>query len=296
MRDGRWTILFDVDRCNGCSNCILATLDEHADHDHLPHSAAMPRHGAKWFDLQTIERGAFPTVDVAYVPKTCMHCDDAPCVAAGSGAVKRRDDGLIVIDPGKAKGREDLVNACPFGAIHWNDQKDLPQHWTLDAHLLDAGWKEPRAAQACPTGALTVRKMSVAEVNALPDQSFLQPAAYRKVGARLHIRGLQRIEAVLVGGSVAQSVDEREEPVVGVEVTLVSAEGHRAQAVTDPLGGFRFDGLPHLQGPIRLSIRQQGNDQHWDIPADPQRPGHYSVGVLTLAASVHHDEARHAAV
>jgi len=189
---------------------------------------------------------------------------------------------VIIIDPVSAKGRKDLVSACPFGAIHWNDQDDLPQHWTLDAHLLDSGWKEPRAAQACPTGALSVRKMNAHEVSALPVQGFQQSPAHRSVGARLHIRGLHRIESLLIGGSLAQLIDGREEPLVGVRVALASTEGHRAEVVTDPFGEFRFDGLPLLHGPIKLSVRQRDVEHHWDVQSDPREPGRYRVGVLML--------------
>ena len=61
-------------------------------------------------------------IDIAYVPTMCNHCDDAPCVAKGGGAVKKRDDGIVLIDPEKAKGRKDLVDACPYGHIWWNEE------------------------------------------------------------------------------------------------------------------------------------------------------------------------------
>ena len=47
----------------------------------------------------------------------CNHCDDAPCVRAGGGAIRKRDDGIVVIDPVAARGRRDLIDSCPYGAI-----------------------------------------------------------------------------------------------------------------------------------------------------------------------------------
>jgi hypothetical protein len=32
----------------------------------------------------------------------------------------------------------------PYGHIWWNEEKQVPQKWTMNAHLLDAGWKVPR--------------------------------------------------------------------------------------------------------------------------------------------------------
>ena len=82
-------------------------------------------------------RGATPMVDAAYVPRLCNHCDDAPCIrAAGDDSIRKRDDGIVIIDPVKAKGRRDLVESCPYGAIIWNEREQLPQSWFFDAHLL----------------------------------------------------------------------------------------------------------------------------------------------------------------
>ncbi len=84
----------------------------------------------------------------------CNQCDNAPCVAKGGGAVKKRDDGIVLIDPDKAKGRKDLVDACPYGHIWWNEEHQVPQAWNFDAHLIDQGWQQTRGHQSCPTGAM----------------------------------------------------------------------------------------------------------------------------------------------
>ena len=98
-------------------------------------------------------------IDIAYVPTMCNHCDNAPCLAKGGGAVTKRDDGIVIIDPVKAKGRKDLVESCPYGHIWWNEELQLPQTWPFDAHLLDQGWKQTRGQQACPTGAMKAIKV-----------------------------------------------------------------------------------------------------------------------------------------
>ena len=55
-------------------------------------------------------RGSGSMVDVSYVPKMCNHCDDAPCIrAAGDDSIRKRSDGIVIIDPVKARGRKDLV-------------------------------------------------------------------------------------------------------------------------------------------------------------------------------------------
>ncbi|HEJ84270.1 MAG TPA: hypothetical protein ENO25_06845 [Desulfobacteraceae bacterium] len=40
----------------------------------------------------------------------------------------------------------------------WNEEEYVPQKCTFCAPLLDEGWKQPRCAQSCPTGALKAVK------------------------------------------------------------------------------------------------------------------------------------------
>ena len=73
---------------------------------------------------------------------------------AQNKAVYRRQDGIVMIDPVKAKGQKQIVTACPYRVIEWNEEKQIPQKCTFCAHLLDKGEKEPRCVESCPTGAL----------------------------------------------------------------------------------------------------------------------------------------------
>ena len=150
----KWNLIVDVAECTNCNLCTLAAMDEYVGNEFPGYSAPMPKHGHKWINILQKERGQVPAVDIAYVPTMCNHCDDAPCIAKGGGAVKKRDDGIVLIDPDKAKGRKDLVEACPYGHIWWNEELQLPQAWTFDAHLIDGGWRQTRGQQSCPTGAM----------------------------------------------------------------------------------------------------------------------------------------------
>ena len=148
--------LIDVAKCNGCHNCQISCKDEHCGTEWMPYAADQPMTGHFWCKVEEKVRGSVPVVRVSYTPLVCGHCDDAPCAAAAKdGAVYRHDDGLVVIDPAKAKGQRAIMDACPMGAIYWNEELNLPQKCTGCAHLLDDGWAEPRCVDACPTGALS---------------------------------------------------------------------------------------------------------------------------------------------
>jgi Fe-S-cluster-containing dehydrogenase component len=109
----KWNMIIDVAECTNCQLCALAAMDEYIGNDWPGYAAPMPKHGHKWINILQKERGQVPMIDIAYVPTMCNHCDDAPCLAKGGGALKKRDDGIVLIDPEKAKGRKDLVEACP---------------------------------------------------------------------------------------------------------------------------------------------------------------------------------------
>ena len=151
----KYGMVINVDKCTGCYNCFLACKDEYAGNDYLPYSAAQPLSGQNWMQVIEKERGAYPKVKAAYIPIPCMQCDNAPCIKASSDdALYERADGIVIIDPGKAVGRKEVVSACPYRVIYWNEERNIPQKCTFCAHLLDKGWKEPRCVEACPTGAL----------------------------------------------------------------------------------------------------------------------------------------------
>ena len=118
----KWNLIVDVAECTNCNLCTLAAMDEYVGNEFPGYSAPMPKHGHKWIDILQKERGQLPMIDIAYVPTMCNHCDNAPCVAKGGGAVTKRADGIVLIDPVKAKGRKDLVDACPYGHIWWNEE------------------------------------------------------------------------------------------------------------------------------------------------------------------------------
>jgi Fe-S-cluster-containing dehydrogenase component len=239
----RRALIVDIAKCTGCSNCVLATKDEHIGNDFPGYAAAQPAHGHEWIRLERHTRGSGSMVDVSYVPRMCNHCDDAPCIKAGGGAIEKRDDGIVIIDPVKARGKKHLVSACPYGAISWNDEAQLPQIWIFDAHLLDKGWDKPRCAQACPTGALESVHVTDEELHALTAELSLEgirPELNTK--PRVLYRNLERVRSFFIGGNVCRNVDGRAENVAGAHVEVV-VDGDSRTAVTDHFGDFKIDGL-----------------------------------------------------
>ena len=170
------------------------------------------------------ERGSGPVMDVAYLPVMCQHCDDAPCIAAAkNGAVTKRPDGIVHIDPVKAKGQKAIADACPYGAVRWNEELQLPQHWFFDAHLLDRGWAEPRCVTVCATGALKSVKVTDEEMAAIKSReglSELQPESATK--PRVHYKNLDRYTHEFVGGTIIKTVNGVTDCVANARIKLES--------------------------------------------------------------------------
>lgn len=253
----KYAFIIDVAKCENCNNCFLACKDEHCGNDWPGYSLSQPLHGQRWMNISRRERGEFPMVDVAYLPKPCMHCDDPPCLkAAKGGAVTKRPDGIVLIDPVKARGQKKLVSACPYGAIWWNEEAQLPQKCTMCAHLLDDGWKQPRCAQACPTGALTFHRGADEDFNEMIAKANLETLDCGERGAkpRVYYKNLYRFQSCMIAGSIATGGEGATECVGNALVTLSLGGMTIAETNSDDFGDFKFDGLAKGSGSYGLVV------------------------------------------
>lgn len=261
----KWNMIIDVAECTNCQLCALSAMDEYVGNDWPGVAAPMPRHGHAWIDIKQKERGQAPMIDIAYVPTMCNHCDDAPCLAKGGEAVTKRDDGIVIIDPVKAKGRKDLVESCPYGNIWWNEELSLPQTWPFDAHLLDQGWQQTRGQQACPTGAMRAIKVEDDEMARMArDEQLevLKPEAGTK--PRVYYRNLWRYSKSFIGGSVAAEVGGVIDCVGGASVRLIKDGQTVARATTDNYGDFKFDKLEEHSGRYTIEVSSEGRTKMLD--------------------------------
>lgn len=116
----RYGMVIDLTRCSGCQTCVVTCQMHHNT-----------RPGIAWGKVETVEIGtAWPDVDRVIVPHACMHCDDAPCVAAcPTGASVQREDGIVTVDYETCIGCGVCLTACPYGARTINTD----ERWFFDA-------------------------------------------------------------------------------------------------------------------------------------------------------------------
>jgi Fe-S-cluster-containing dehydrogenase component len=95
-----------------------------------------------------------------HFPKSCLHCEDPPCVpVCPTGAsYKRPDNGVVLVDYDKCIGCKYCSWACPYGARELDQKLRVMKKCTLcidritDVTLPPAE-RKPACVLACPTSA-----------------------------------------------------------------------------------------------------------------------------------------------
>ncbi|WP_158539811.1 carboxypeptidase regulatory-like domain-containing protein [Gordonibacter sp. 28C] len=232
----------DVDRCNGCHSCQIACKDEHCGTAWLPYAAGQPDTGQFWCKVQEEVHGSVPKVNITYTP----------IIGAQSDAIKDyapellmdRDDGLIVIDPEKAKGRKDLADK--FEGVYWNEALEIPQGCTGCAHLIDDGWNVPRCVDACPIGGLRFGDES---------EFAEEIGKAEKLDPESNVYYLNLPKRWVAGQVIDDAADE---VVIGAKVSLEPLDGsfEALETATDEFGDFWFRNLKEAD--YRLTVSAAG--------------------------------------
>jgi len=242
----RYGIAVNVERCTGCYNCFISCKDEFAGNDYLPLSAAQPDAGPGWIRVEEVEYGTGPKVKLDYVPIPCQQCADAPCIRPEFGdAVYRRADGIVIIDPVKARGKKEIVDSCPYGAISWNQASNLAQKCTMCAHMIDRGEKTTRCVESCPSLALVFGDLDDPEspISRMFADKAGKVESYKPELGTNPVMKYVSLPKPFIAGEVLLA-DKQGECARGAKVSLLSkADNKILAAETDFLGDFEFRGL-----------------------------------------------------
>jgi len=117
----RYGMVIDLDRCMGCRACMEACkVENNTPTAHL------------WMYVFRFEEGTFPNTHVWFMPRPCMHCDNAPCAkVCPVGARYKREDGPTATDWERCIGCRYCEVACPYGVNYFN-WKEPAQNYYLD--------------------------------------------------------------------------------------------------------------------------------------------------------------------
>ena len=131
----KYSLMFFRKDCMGCHACEVACKMEHG-------LGVGPRL------VRVLENGP------DFFPVYCHHCADAPCRrACPVGAIAKTATGIVLIDPELCIGCGECIEACPFGAMQFDEERGLAVKCDLCAPRVSAGLA-PACAAVCATGCI----------------------------------------------------------------------------------------------------------------------------------------------
>jgi carbon-monoxide dehydrogenase iron sulfur subunit len=140
-------IFVDIDRCTACKACEIACAVEH--------SSSKSLFGAV-FEQPSPQKRVHVEPALAYAyPVRCLHCADAPCVAACPNGAMTRDaeTGVVTVNEARCQGCFMCAMVCSFGAISAHPTLRIAVKCDLCTERQATG-DEPACVVACPTHAL----------------------------------------------------------------------------------------------------------------------------------------------
>lgn len=143
----KYVLVLDESKCVACGACAVACMDQN---DIQPQNGDAPFR--RCFAEETVSEGrpAFTFLSIA-----CMHCGNAPCIAACPVGCLRKDEetGFTVYDNTNCIGCHSCAMACPFAAPCFNGGTGKMEKCDGCAVRVKHGMK-PACVKVCPFGAL----------------------------------------------------------------------------------------------------------------------------------------------
>ena len=160
----RLGLVVDLDVCVGCQACVVNCKAWNSGGYGAPLADSEPWGGdpsGAWLNrVHGFEAGSGSKAAVVHFPKSCLHCDDAPCVTVcpTGASLKRSEDGIVLVDESKCMGCGLCAWACPYGAREMDPSEGVMKKCTLCVDRihndnLPEEDRVPACVRTCPTNA-----------------------------------------------------------------------------------------------------------------------------------------------
>ena len=157
-------LVIDLDTCVGCHACAVNCKEWNTGGYPAPLTDEKPYEAdasGVWLNrIHTFEAGEGAASRTVHFPKSCLHCDDAPCVTVcpTGASYKRADDGIVLVDEDLCIGCKLCSWACPYGAREYDADAGVMKKCTLCIDRiynenLDEVDRVPACVATCPASA-----------------------------------------------------------------------------------------------------------------------------------------------
>lgn len=110
----QWAFVIDLRRCDGCERCTVGCQKAH-----------YLNKDQTWIKVYKITNPT--TRQTRFMPRLCMHCENAPCVkVCPVGATYKNPEGVVLVNQNTCIGCRTCMAACPYEARYFNWTEPLP--------------------------------------------------------------------------------------------------------------------------------------------------------------------------
>ncbi len=158
-------LVIDLDTCVGCHACVISCKGWNTENYGAPLSDQDP-YGADptgtflnrvhSYEVQPPDG----TAQLIHFPKSCLHCEDAPCVTVcpTGASYKRAEDGIVLVNESSCIGCGLCAWACPYGAREMDAAAKVMKKCTLCVDRiynenLPEEDRQPACVRTCPSNA-----------------------------------------------------------------------------------------------------------------------------------------------
>ena len=143
---------FAMNACIGCHSCEVACAEQNG----LPS-------GVVWRRVGEIEGGDHPQTRRFHLSMSCNHCLDPACLdGCPTNAYEKLPNGIVAHHADECIGCQYCTWNCPYSVPVFQPDRRIVTKCDMCRPRLDEGHL-PACVDACPTHAITVEKVNVAE-------------------------------------------------------------------------------------------------------------------------------------
>ncbi len=168
----KYGMVIDLGRCMGCKACMEACKVENNTGQSM-----------FWMYVFRMETGKYPNVHWIFMPRPCMHCDNAPCVkACPVGARYKQEDGIVLTNFDRCIGCRYCEVACPYSVNYFNWKKPV------DNQYFD--WRKGEGENVYGSGGVKDYISEAIPPYQNPDHKRLYGKDKRLVSGSMHYKGV----------------------------------------------------------------------------------------------------------